>query len=129
MCYLSIKEAKYIHTDKFTWKINKNVNCLTPNIVYLIECQKENCKLKYTGESERPLRNRISEHIGYIRTNKISEATGEHFNLPGHKLSDMKVMIVEKVKKKDSLYRKERESYHIRRKRLRNRIHCIGKKE
>ena len=110
-----VKEGKYIYTDKFTWKINKKVDCLTQNMVYLIECQKENCRLRYLGESERSLKNRISEHIGYIKTNKISEATGEHFNLPGHTLSDLKVTIIEKVKIQDSLYRKERESYNIRR--------------
>ena len=53
-----------------------------------------------------PRHNRISEHISYIRTNR--EATGEHFNDPGHSLSDMKVSINEKVNSQDPLYRKER---------------------
>ena len=46
--------------------------------------------------------------------NKVtSQATGDHFNLPGHSLSDMKVMVIEKIKVNDEIYRKVRESYHI----------------
>ena len=37
-------------------------------------------------------------------------ATGEHFNLPGHSLSDLSIVILEQVKKKDDLYRKESEN-------------------
>ena len=36
----------------------------------MIECNLETCKEKYIGESERTLKDRISEHIGYIRTKK-----------------------------------------------------------
>ena len=54
------------------------------------------------------------EHIGYINTKNKSQATGYHFNLPGHSLKDMKVTGIEKVKKMDTNYRKERESYIIR---------------
>ena len=38
----------------------------------------------------------------------MEQATGEHFNLPGHSISNMKVTIVERVKKNDDQYRKER---------------------
>ena len=107
-----IKAGRHIRTKQFTWSINCKVNCHSKNIIYLIECSK--CKLRYIGESERELKDRISEHVGYIRTNKKSEASGEHFNLPGHSLSNMKVTIIEKVLKQDELYRKERETIHIR---------------
>ena len=51
----------------------------------------------------------------FININKnFTQATGAHFNLPGHNFSDMKVTILEKVKKHDEAYRKERESYHIK---------------
>ena len=52
---------------------------------------KENYQLKYIGESERKMKNRISEHVGYIKTKKTNEATGEHINLPGHSLAHMNV--------------------------------------
>ena len=76
--------------------------------------KKENCNLKYIGESERSIKDRISEHITYIRTKNKSQATGEHFNLPGHSLHDMEAIGLEIVYKKDILYRKERESYLIK---------------
>ena len=41
-------------------------------------------------------------------------ATGEHFNIPGHSLSDLTVTILERVKSTDDLYRKERGKYLIR---------------
>ena len=44
----------------------------------------------------------------------FSKATGMHFNLPGHDETNMKVLVIEKVKKIDDLYRKERETYLIR---------------
>ena len=55
----------------------------------MIECQK--CKKRYIGESERPLKERISEHKGYIRNNHTDKATGKHFNEKGHNLEDMMV--------------------------------------
>ena len=56
---------------------------------------------------------RLSNHRGY-KTRKTNDATVIHFNLPGHKLSDMRITALEKVKSKDPIYRKERENYHIR---------------
>ena len=61
------------------------------------------------------LKSRLAQHRGYIRNKDDSKATGHHFNLPGHSLADLTVTIIEQVKKSDTLYRKEREEYHIRR--------------
>jgi hypothetical protein len=107
-----ILEDKKITSNNFTWKLNRHINCESRNLVYMIRCQK--CKLNYIGESERTLEERISEHIGYIRTKKQNQATGFHFNLPGHGLEHMKVTGIELVKKMETQYRKERESYLIR---------------
>ena len=65
-----IKQTKNIKTDKFTWKINKSVNCEDKNIVYMIECNK--CMLKYIGETERTLKDRIGEHKTYITQNQLA---------------------------------------------------------
>jgi hypothetical protein len=101
-------------------EIESDVSCSSYNIVYMLICEKENCKQKtgytnrYIGETERTLKDRISEHIGYINTNKSKEPAGQHFNLPGHTKSDMRVLILEKPKSFDPQYRKERESHLIR---------------
>ena len=80
----------------------------------MIECNLDRCNERYIGESDRCLRYRISEHLGYIRNNKLSQPTGYHFNKPGHNISNLSVTIIEKVKKKEMTYRKERETYLIR---------------
>ena len=113
MC-LYIKEGKYLSGQNFKWYLNTPVNCQTTNIVYMIQCSKDNCQQKYIGESERSLKDRLSEHIGYIKTSKTDKTTGRHFNLPGHSLAKMTATVLEKVKSQDIYYRKERESYLIR---------------
>ena len=107
-----VMEGRVVKGNNVNWKINKSVNCETHNVVYLIECDK--CKMHYIGESERNLRDRISEHKTYIRTNKLNQPTGEHFNRPGHSLANLKITILEQMKTDSTLYRKERESYLIR---------------
>ena len=44
---------------------------------------------------------------------KLTKATGEHFNLKGHKVSDMRITILEKIFSSDPAVRKEREKYYI----------------
>ena len=80
----------------------------------MISCNKHNCKEKrYIGETGRILKYRLAEHRGYVTNNVTSQATGAHFNLPGHSLANMNIVILEQVKKKDKEYRKERERYLI----------------
>ena len=55
----------------------------------------------------------MAERIGYVQ-NKDDTPSGKHFNESGHSLADMKMVILEKVKKNDELYRKECEHYFIR---------------
>ena len=96
------------------WNINKNVNCDSFNVIYLLECNKDNCRKRYVGETGRQFRFRLADHRGYI-TNKIeSQPAGAHFNLPGHSLANMNATILEQVKYSNEEYRKEREKYFIR---------------
>ena len=96
------------------WKIGREVNCSSKNIVYLLECDKEYCKQKYIGITHQELRERMYKHIGYVRNKILSRATGEHFNLPGHSTHNMKFTILEKVRSVDPLYGREREKLLIR---------------
>ena len=105
-----VKEVK-INNRKGPWKINKNVNCETRNIIYMIECLK--CKERYIGESKRTLKSRLADHRGYINNIQVNYPTGAHFNTPGHQLSDLSVIILEKSRQEDNSYRKGRESYFI----------------
>ena len=89
------------------------MNCSSYNIVYLIECNKEKCKQRYIGETKRPLRTRLANHRGYVVNHHIDQATGAHFSLPGHNVSNMKITILEQVKFNNEAYRKQREKYFI----------------
>ena len=111
-CGKNCSACPYISKVK-AWKINQNLNCEIANYIYLIECMKEDCNMKYVGETRRSMKFRLAEHRGYVNNN-VDTPTGEHFNLPGHSLSDLRVSILEKVRSKDDMYRKERERYFIR---------------
>ena len=80
----------------------------------MVECDKEYCKERYIGITQRKFRERIYEHIGYVRTRKLDKTTGAHFNKPGHSTSNMKFTVLEKVKSLDPLYGREREKLLIR---------------
>ena len=48
------------------------------------------------------------------KNHKITMATGEHFNLPGHQgVSDMEVQVIEKVFCKSMAVRLAQESFYI----------------
>ena len=55
----------------------------------------------------------MSQHRGYVNNRNLNQPTGYHFNQPGHSISDMRITVLEKVKHKDELYRREREKYFI----------------
>ena len=108
-----ITECKSVKINGIDWKINRQLNCKSFNIVYAILCTKENCKETYIGETKRLLRVRLDNHRGYMN-NLIHNATGTHFNQPGHTLANVHILALEQIKKNSDLYRKEREEYFIR---------------
>ena len=73
------------------------MDCETKNLLYAISCTVANCRQQYIGTTYRSLRERFREHLGYV--DKNVEATGTHYNLPGHSKADMKVMVVDRVEK------------------------------
>jgi hypothetical protein len=70
--------------------------------------------MKYVGETKRILKFRLADQRGYINNLDESLATGKHVNSPGHSLSVLSIVILEKVRSSDDMYRKEREKYFIR---------------
>ena len=65
------------------------------------------------GETCRMVKARLSDHRGYISNQGIWVATGDRFNLPGHSLADLIITALERVKKKDENWRKERENISL----------------
>ena len=73
----------------------------------------QKCQTQYVGESDRSLQSRFSEHLGHVKNQQISKATGEHFNMKGHQISDMEISIIEKLHNTSDLFRKQREKMFI----------------
>ena len=108
-----VKEGKKVEMGNRIWYITRNLNCESSNICYLIKCQKDKCKERYIGETEHSLRTRFTQHKGYVNNKQTKRATGYHYNLAGHSVSDMKVTILEKVRYNTESYRKQREKLLI----------------
>ena len=108
-----VKEGKVVKStaNNYTVEINSSVDCSSKNVIYLLGCKK--CPQQYIGESERSLKERFSEHKGYVNNKTYTKATGLHFNQKGHSVSDMEVTILEKVYNTDLRFRKQREKMFI----------------
>ena len=65
----------------------------------------------FFGETGRIMKHWLAEHRGYVNNQVLSVSTGEHFNMPGHSLANIKVTLLEPVKPNDIMYRKEKEKY------------------
>ena len=55
----------------------------------------------------------LADTCGYVRNQTLDKATGEHFSLPGHSLSDLSITVIEQSKRNNNLYKKERGEYYI----------------
>ena len=108
-----VKEGKIaISTNAgYIKEITSHLTCQSRNIVYMIECDK--CRLQYIGETDRSLKERISEHKGYVTKKHLHRATGAYFNLPGHTVDNMSVMAIQKIHTRGTPYRKELEKEEI----------------
>lgn len=46
-----IKEGRSIKSNETTWTLNREYDCNSKNVVYMLECDKDNCKKRYVGEA------------------------------------------------------------------------------
>ena len=86
-----VKEQKVVRSTsgQHSVQISGAFNCNSSNIVYMLQCEK--CSMQYVGESQATLNQRFLQHRGYVRNKELDKVTGEHFNKPGHDMSDMKI--------------------------------------
>ena len=103
---MKAKGSIYMH------EIKTPINCQTSNLIYCILCLK--CGQQYIGETEKTLQERFSQHKGYVTSENLSQATGYHFNQPGHSINHMAVVAITKVHQRGPAYRKELEKDTIR---------------
>jgi len=53
----------------------------------------------YVGETENALHIRLNGHRSDIRTKKTDKPVAEHFNLVGHSIKDLTIMVIEKIRR------------------------------
>ena len=66
------------------------------------------------GMTKRKFQTRFLEHLGYIKSEKCFDPSSEHFNLPGHSLSDIEGMVLEQVRSKNPYILRAREALLIK---------------
>jgi hypothetical protein len=86
-CCLQLQHTQVFHskTTGKEYKIFCNVNCKTPNVVYLLDCHV--CGSQYVGESVQPFNKRMNGHRSDL-TKKTLLPVSQHFVSPGHSLDD-----------------------------------------
>ena len=97
--------------------IKDNLNCQDKNVVYYWRCIKDKCpefpRCEYIGKSIRSFQERMAEHRDYAKRGILTEPAGDHFNTPGHSVSDLRGCILEKVKSRDKFVLASREHFYI----------------
>ena len=68
-------------------RIIDHFDCITPNVIYCIQCTV--CNLLYVGETGRRLGDRIRDHVRDIGLNDITKPVSRHFNSANHNISHM----------------------------------------
>jgi hypothetical protein len=116
-----VREARTVFSSANNFKVDitTQVTCDTQNLVYVIACDKRECRyIQYIGETSKKLKERFSQHLSCVRStneNLKQTAVAEHFNLPAHSSANMKVSVLEKCIQNSAMYRKCRESFFINR--------------
>jgi hypothetical protein len=98
ICKFGSKSNLIKFTNNLKFPINCSSSCDSSYIIYFIKCKK--CNYYYIGESSRTVKERLGEHLYYIKNfvpyMKNFKSTSIHFNLKGHDLSDFSFYILSK---------------------------------
>ena len=119
ICPLTSEPTSTVVSDSngFVHNIKDHVNCQSKNVIYRWKCTKENCKdhpkNDYIGKTTATFQQRFSQHRDYVTRGILTEPSGEHFNSPGHSISDIEGVVLEEVKNRDPFVLKAREHFYI----------------
>ena len=69
---------------------------------------------EYIGKTIRKFKDRLGEHRDYIKSDNVSQPSGEHFSQKGHSIADLKGMVLEQVTSKDPFVLNVREKMFIK---------------
>ena len=79
--------------DSKSYKVQKDVDCNTTNLIYCLLCDKCNVVV-YVGETERSLKERLTEHLRDVR-NGADKPINKHFS--NHTDQDVRVAVLRKM--------------------------------
>ncbi|CAM2118346.1 unnamed protein product [Caretta caretta] len=82
-----------IGPNHITLTIRGSFTCTSTNVIYAIVCQQWPSAM-YIGQTGQSLRKRINGQKSDIGNHKIQKLVGEHFNLSGHSVKDLRVAIL-----------------------------------
>ena len=99
------------HSTGHQYPISDSTTCKSTNVIYLIQCQR--CGHQYVGETEQPLNERMNNHRADIRHKRLEKPVAVHFTSPHHTADDLRVFVIEKLRRNDPVLRKIRESRWI----------------
>ena len=98
--------------------ITQAVSCDTTNCIYYWRCGKPNCKdfpnCKYVGMTTHSFKDRLSEHRDYPKRDVVTKPFSAQFTQPGHNVSHLKGVVLEKVRNEDPFIFKSREHLLIK---------------
>ena len=111
-CELLSRDAVHDTSNQLTFNPAQDITCRTRNVVYGILCTRCQATV-YVGETERELRERMTEHLRDVRLKK-DKPINYHFGEKDHRLSDMAFIVLEKTYGADRTERQLRESVWIK---------------
>ncbi len=88
---MKLHDTEMLHSHATT----QAYNCRTRNVVYAISCRRCSCVV-YVGETERTLKERMTEHLRDIRLQRDKPING-HFATDGHSYDMAVFSVLEKV--------------------------------
>ena len=75
--------------------LKHKITCELSNVIYMINCNQ--CGLQYTGETKRPIRNRMYEHYSSVQRFQAEKATpvSRPFTQKNHSVKNMEFSILQ----------------------------------
>ena len=111
ICKHMSDKLSHVSTTGKQFVFKDKINCKTSNVVYGIHC-KVCDKIIYVGETGTTIYERFQNHLSSVRRKK-EDPISQHFSTDSHSLDSIKIVGVEKIKRRDIHMRKIRESFWI----------------
>ena len=111
LCKIIIEGSSFVFNNGMTFKVNANMDCNTLNCIYVIKCVA--CSLTYIGETCN-FRLRVNNHRDHSKKNVALNVNRHLYRCNPDAEIKFKIMPFFKINRDDTLLRKNKESYFIK---------------